>query len=105
MLVFPPMSSRTTTVQVLKAPKTSSSVRKIFLPRTVAEMLIRWKEQQMETIEALGDEYQDFDLVIASPLGMPTEAPSMLPSALLLRRMIFRKSYSTVSVIPALPIS
>ena len=74
MLVFPPMSSRTTTVQVLKAPKTSSSVRKIFLPRTVAEMLIRWKEQQMETIEALGDEYQDFDLVIAGPLGMPTEA-------------------------------
>ena len=66
MLVFPPMSSRTTTVQVLKAPKTSSSVRKIFLPRTVAEMLIRWKEQQMETIEALGDEYQDFDLVNAS---------------------------------------
>lgn len=28
----------------------------------------------METIEALGDEYQDFDLVIAGPLGMPTEA-------------------------------
>lgn len=74
MLVFPPMSSRTTTVQVLKAPKTSSSVRKIFLPRTVAEMLIRWKEQQVENIEALGDEYQDFDLVIAGPLGMPTEA-------------------------------
>ena len=74
MLVFPPMSSRTTTVQVLKAPKTSSSVRKIFLPRTVAEMLIKWKEGQQETINALGDEYQDFDLVIAGPLGMPTEA-------------------------------
>ena len=68
------MSSRTSTVQVLKAPKTASSVRKIFLPRTVAEMLIRWKAQQQETIEALGDEYQDFDLVIAGPLGMPTEA-------------------------------
>ena len=74
ILVFPPMSSRTSTVQVLKAPKTASSVRKIFLPRTVAEMLIRWKAQQQETIEALGDEYQDFDLVIAGPLGMPTEA-------------------------------
>lgn len=74
MLVFPPMSSRTTTVQVLKAPKTASSVRKIFLPRTVAEMLIKWKEGQQEVIEALGDEYQDFDLVMAGPLGMPTEA-------------------------------
>ena len=74
MLVFPPMSSRTTTVQVLKVPKTASSVRKIFLPRTVAEMLIKWKEGQQEVIEALGDEYQDFDLVMAGPLGMPTEA-------------------------------
>ena len=74
MLVFPPMSSRTTTVQVLKAPKTASSVRKIFLPRTVAEMLIKWKEGQQETINALGDEYQDFDFVMAGPLGMPTEA-------------------------------
>ena len=74
ILIFPPMSSRTTTVQVLKAPKTATSVRKIFLPRTVAEMLIQWKAQQQETIDALGDEYQDFDLVIAGPLGMPTEA-------------------------------
>lgn len=74
ILVFPPMSSRTTTVQVLKAPKTASSVRKIFLPKTVAEMLIKWKEQQQETIQALGDEYQDFDLVMDGPLGMPTEA-------------------------------
>ena len=74
ILAFPPMSSRTSTVQVLKAPKTASSVRKIFLPRTVAEMLTKWKQQQQETITALGDEYQDFDLVIAGPMGMPTEA-------------------------------
>lgn len=74
ILVFPPTSSRTSTVQVLKAPKTASSVRKIFLPRTVAEMLSKWKQQQQETIAALGDEYQDFDLVIAGPMGMPTEA-------------------------------
>ena len=49
-------------------------MRKNFLPRTVAEMLIKWKEGQQEVIEALGDEYQDFDLVMAGPLGMPTEA-------------------------------
>lgn len=80
ILIFPPMSSRTTTVQVLKAPKTATSVRKIFLPRTVAEMLIQWKAQQQETIDALGDEYQDFDLVIAGPLGMPTEAGTISAS-------------------------
>lgn len=61
-------------MQVLKTPKTASSVRKIFLPRTVAEMLIKWKADQDEVIEALGDEYQNFDLVMAGPLGMPTEA-------------------------------
>lgn len=74
ILVFPPTSARTTTVQVLKTPKTASSVRKIFLPRTVAEMLIKWKADQDEVIEALGDEYQNFDLVMAGSLGMPTEA-------------------------------
>lgn len=74
ILVFPPTSARTITVQVLKTPKTASSVRKIFLPRTVAEMLIKWKADQDEVIEALGDEYQNFDLVMAGPLGMPTEA-------------------------------
>ena len=74
ILVFPPMSRRTTTVQVLKTPKTASSVRKIFLPRSVAEMLIDWKQKQDEAIRALGDEYQNYDLVVAGPLGMPTEA-------------------------------
>lgn len=74
ILVFPPMNSRTSTVQVLKTPKTASSVRKIFLPKSVAEMLVKWKAAQQQTIDAFGDEYQDFDLVIAGPLGMPTEA-------------------------------
>jgi phosphopantothenate synthetase len=43
MLVFPAVSSQTKTVLVLKTPKTESSVRKVFLPKTAAEMLICWK--------------------------------------------------------------
>lgn len=74
ILIFPSVSSRTSTVQVLKTPKTATSVRRIFLPRSVAEMLIRWKAAQDEVKDALGDEYQDFGLVLAGPLGMPTEA-------------------------------
>ena len=73
IFIFPARSSRTTTLQVLKAPKTESSVRKVFLPRTVAEMLAETRKKQLEVIEALGDEYKDFGLVIASPLGMPME--------------------------------
>lgn len=74
ILVFPSLNSQTTTVQVLKKPKTETSIRKVFLPKTVAEMLIQWKEKQDAGIELLGDEYRNFNLVISGPMGMPTEA-------------------------------
>ena len=73
IFIFPSISSRTATQQVLKTPKTESSIRKVFLPKTVAEMLIETRKKQLEVIEALGDEYKDFNLVIAGPLGMPVE--------------------------------
>ena len=70
---FPSLSSRCTTVQVLKSPKTDSSIRTIFLPKTIAEMLVEFKAEQDMTKEALGAEYTDYNLVVAGPLGMPTE--------------------------------
>lgn len=77
MFAFPASSPKTKTVLVLKTPKTESSVRKVFLPKTVAEMLISWKEAQEENKEALGNEYQDFNLVFAGPLGLPTEGSTI----------------------------
>ena len=77
MMVFPSISSKTSTVQVMKTPKTESSVRKIFMPKTVAEMLIEWKRKQDFAREALGSEYQDYNLVFAGPLGMPTEGATI----------------------------
>ncbi len=59
---------------MLKKPKTETSNRKVFLPKTVAEMLVAWKMEQDTTIQALGDEYMKFNLVIATPMGMPTES-------------------------------
>lgn len=55
LLVFPEKSKKNKTVRVLKTPKTESSVRKVFLPKSVAKMLIKWKEKQDETKEILGD--------------------------------------------------
>ena len=75
--VFPSRTSRTTTVMVLKTPKTEGSVRKIFLPKTVAEMLIDWKNEQDYVKEALGSEYQDFNLVISGPTGLPVETSTI----------------------------
>lgn len=71
--VFPEIKTNNRTVLVLKKPKTITSTRKVFLPRTVAEMLVEWKRSQEATKEALGDEYLDFDLVMANGMGMPTE--------------------------------
>lgn len=70
---FPEQGENNSSVLILKKPKTRSSVRKVFLPTTVANMLIDWKRIQDETIEAVGDEYQNYDLVVANPLGLPTE--------------------------------
>ena len=71
--VFPELRESNKTVLVLKKPKTATSTRKIFLPKTVAEMLVEWKKDQEPTKETLGSEYMDFDLVMANGLGMPTE--------------------------------
>ena len=71
--VFPEKTINTKTILVLKTPKTPSSFRKVYLPTSVAEMLVQWKQDQEEAKEALGDEYSNYDLVIASPLGSPVE--------------------------------
>ena len=56
---------------VLKTPKTESSIRKIYIPRTVSEMLARQKAEQDKIKEMLGSEYQDYGLVMATGYGMP----------------------------------
>ena len=62
-----------TTVLVLKTPKTESSIRTVFLPRTVAMALLDAKKQQDEIKLLLGSDYQDFGLVLAQPNGRPYE--------------------------------
>ena len=71
LLVFPTQHKNNKTVRILKTPKTESSIRKVFLPRSVANMLIDWKSQQDEMKEILGDEYMDYNLVMASTFGLP----------------------------------
>lgn len=46
LCVFPEHTSGTAMVLVLKKPKTLTSTRRIYLPRTVAEMLIGWKRDR-----------------------------------------------------------
>ena len=73
MFKFPPTLASTHTALVLKSPKTKSSVRKVFLPKTVAEMLVQRKADIEELKDLLGDEYHDFSLVFCSSNGKPIE--------------------------------
>lgn len=72
--VFPSMMNGTSTNLVLKKPKTDSSIRKVWLPKTVAYILRRWKEEQNEMKSFLGNEYYDYNLVLALPNGRPCES-------------------------------
>ena len=56
---------------MLKTPKTDSSVRKVFIPKSVAQCLIDLKADQDEIKEVLGNEYQDYNLVMATTFGLP----------------------------------
>ena len=61
------------TVLVLKTPKTESSVRRVWMPKTVAYILREWKKSQDKQKEFLGDEYRDYGLVVALEDGRPCE--------------------------------
>ena len=71
---FPPALASTNTSLVLKQPKTKTSVRRIYLPKTVAEMLRKRKTSLDEMKDLFGDEYLDYDLVFCSSNGHPLEA-------------------------------
>lgn len=73
MFIFPSVLASHNTSLVLKSPKTKTSVRKIWLPKTVALMLQGVKKSQEEIKEILGEEYHDFNLVVALPNGRPVE--------------------------------
>lgn len=67
------MPKKATTSLVLKAPKTESSNRTIYLPQAVIDELRTAKAQQEQYKAMLGEEYRDYDLVIAQINGRPYE--------------------------------
>jgi integrase len=76
--IFTPLMPNTSTRVILKKPKTDSSIRKVWLPKTLAYILREWKAAQDELRGFLGDEYQEYNLVVALPNGRPCEDRVML---------------------------
>lgn len=74
LFVFPRlMGGKSTTRLVLKKPKTESSIRKVWIPKTLALILRDWKEKQDKLKEFMGSDYIDYNLVIAQETGRPCE--------------------------------
>lgn len=74
MFVFPRlMGGKSCTRLVLKKPKTESSIRKVWIPKTLALILRDWKEKQDKLREFMGSDYIDYNLVIAQETGRPCE--------------------------------
>ena len=84
--VFPPLLPNTSTRVVLKKPKTDSSIRKIWLPKTLAYILREWQSHQQELKNLLGDEYIDYNLVVALNNGRPCEGRVLLKAFEALRK-------------------
>lgn len=73
VFTFPQVTVSGTTVLVLKAPKTKTSKRRVYLPKTVAAMVQQRIKDIEEIKELLGDEYRDYNLLFANASGRPLE--------------------------------
>lgn len=74
LFVFPRlMGGKSSTRLVLKKPKTETSIRTIWLPKTLAYILRDWKTKQDRLKDFMGDDYTDYKLVLAQETGRPCE--------------------------------
>ena len=74
LFVFPRvMGGKSMTRLVLKRPKTESSIRRVWIPRTLALILRDWKEKQEKLKEFMGEDFIDYNLVLAQETGRPCE--------------------------------
>lgn len=72
--IFPTTKYNATTRMVLKKPKTESSIRKVWLPNTLALILRDWKTKQEELKNLIRDAFCDFNLVVTHNDGRPCDS-------------------------------
>lgn len=71
IFTFPSFKAKSKTVLVLKRPKTDQSIRKVYLPTSLALELLDHKKQQDAHMQVLGKVYHNYNLVFAQPNGLP----------------------------------
>ena len=73
-MVFPRiMGGKATTRLVLKKPKTESSIRQVWIPKTLALILREWQQTQNKLKEYMGSDYVDYNMVLSTEIGRPCE--------------------------------
>lgn len=77
--IFPTQKRNNTTVVVMKTQKTETSNRKVYIQSHVGKCLKELKAEQDHTKEILGNEYKDYNLVLATTFGMPIGASHVVP--------------------------
>ena len=75
---FPSIISGAKSTLILRTPKTLRSIRKVWVPPTFARMLQKLKESQAEMKAVLGNEYEDYNLVLCQANGRPVESKYLL---------------------------
>ncbi len=70
---FPELKENCSTCLVLTDVKTDSSVRRVYVPETVARVLLEHKKKQEAHIASCHGAYQNYDLVLAQDNGRPIE--------------------------------
>lgn len=104
MFKFPTMRGCNSTVLALKEPKTKTSVRKVFLPRAVAEMLVERRKTIEELKNCWGMNIEIMTLYSPVPRGpLPKQITSTGPLTNSSRKIISPKWYFIVSGTPARP--
>ena len=78
ILEFPAGRKKGKSILVLKLPKTESSIRKVYLPESVARMLVEYKQEQDELKDFYDQEYTDYNLVLCSGSGSPLSQTQIL---------------------------
>ncbi len=71
--VFPQLLPGNKSRLVLKTPKTRSSVRKVWIPKTVAELILQWKEEQQRIKLDMGEFYTEYGLLLTQDNGRPLQ--------------------------------
>ncbi len=92
-LRFPELKENCSTCLVLTDVKTDSSVRRVYVPETVAHALLEHRKKQQEHIESCHGLYNDYGLVLAQDNGRPLETRIIDKR---LKQFISENGYETV---------